>query len=65
MIALAAGAIVIGYTLLYGAVANGGTLALAPWLSWQHDASAYNIPRGEPGSPGSAGTQPSSKGPGG
>ena len=65
MIALAAASLFMGYTLIYAAVANGGTLALAPWLAWQHDASAYNIPRGEPGSPGKPGSTPSSTAPGG
>jgi hypothetical protein len=39
--------VLLGYTLVYAAVANGGSLARDPWLALTHDAYAQG-PNGAP-----------------
>ena len=64
MIVLAAPLLLIGYTLVYAAVAAGGKMAYAPWLAWEKNASAWAlpepIPRGAQRAAGGGTNQPAS-----
>lgn len=43
MISLAVGSLLIGYTLIYAAVAAGGTYSPSPFHAWKQNASAYDL----------------------
>lgn len=40
MLAAVSAFLLLGYTLIYAAIANGGSLARNPWLALTHDAYA-------------------------
>lgn len=47
MLAAVSAFLLLGYTLVYAAIANGGSLARNPWLALTHDAYAVG-PNGQP-----------------